>query len=102
MVIKHCCYGTCSNDSRYLDREGMEGVFFIPFPKPKTKLEQCLKWNSLCGHPHKDFNVDKIHDYTYICSKHFVQNILYKSVLQNILHNTFCTKYVVQSILYKN
>ena len=72
MVVKHCCYGTCSNDSRYLDREGMEGVFFIPFPKPKTKLEQCLKWISLCGRPHKDFNVDKIHDYTYICSKHFV------------------------------
>ena len=69
MVVKHCCYGTCTNDSRYLDREGMEGVFWIPFPKPKTKLEQCLKWISLCGRPHKDFNVNKIHDYTYICSK---------------------------------
>ena len=50
----------------------MQGVFFIPFPKPKTQLEKCRKWISLCGRPHKDFNIDTISGYVYICSKHFV------------------------------
>ena len=42
------------------------------FLNQKQKREKCLKWISLCGRPHKDFNVDKIRDYTYICSKDFV------------------------------
>ena len=50
----------------------MAGVFFIPFPKPKTKREKCIKWISLCGRPHKNFNIQKINEWTYICSKHFV------------------------------
>ena len=49
----------------------MEGVYFIPFPKPITHPEK-WRWVQLCGRPHKDFNVEKVSKYTYICSKHFV------------------------------
>lgn len=69
---KHCCYGTCNNDSRYRHRENMEGVFFIPFPKPLTRRQTCEKWIKACGRPDDDFNCNKIKRSTYICSKHFV------------------------------
>ena len=68
MVVKHCCYGLCKSDSR----KNEEKVVFLPFPKPITQAEKCLKWIKLCGRPHNDFNVSKISKYTYICSKHFV------------------------------
>ena len=50
----------------------MEGVYYIHFPKPITHPEKCKRWVQLCGRPHKDFNVEKVGKYTYICSKHFV------------------------------
>ena len=50
----------------------MEGVSFIPFPKPATQMEKCLRWISLCGRPKDKFNVSKINKDTYICTKHFV------------------------------
>ena len=50
----------------------MGRVYFIPFPKPFTHPEKCKRWVQLCGRPHKDFNVEKVVKYTYICSKHFV------------------------------
>ena len=80
-MVKHCCYGTCKNSTRKHGKPEMEGVFFIPFPKPTTQLEKCQKWISLCGRPHHQLNVDKL-KYTkggkgggrdvYICSIHFV------------------------------
>lgn len=69
---KHCCYGTCNNDSRYRHRENMEGVFFILFPKPLSRRQTCEKWIKACGRPDDDFNCSKIKRSTYICSKHFV------------------------------
>ena len=69
---KHCCYGTCNSDSRYRDRPGMEGVFFINFPKPKTQLDKCMRWIKCCGRPHSQFNINRIKKMTFICSKHFV------------------------------
>lgn len=68
---KHCCYGTCNSDSRYRERETMEGVFFIPFPKPLTRKDACEKWIKACGRPEEDLNLGKIKRSTYICSKHF-------------------------------
>ena len=63
----------------------MQGVYFIPFPKPpketikkknpkmaKTLLDKCKRWIHACGRPKEDFNVKKINRSTYICSKHFV------------------------------
>jgi len=41
---KHCCYGTCNSDTRYRQREDMEDVFSIPFPKPITLKEKCEFW----------------------------------------------------------
>ena len=69
-ATRHCCYGTCNSDSRYSDREYMKDVFWIPFPKPKRKLEMCQRWVRACGREH--FTVEKITRWTYICSKHFV------------------------------
>ncbi|ESO85261.1 hypothetical protein LOTGIDRAFT_167837 [Lottia gigantea] len=69
-ATRHCCYGTCNSDSRYSDREYMEGVFWVPFPKPKRKLEKCLRWLRACRR--EDFPVEKVTRWTYICSKHFV------------------------------
>lgn len=48
----------------------MDGVFFIPFPKPKTQREKCERWVRLCGR--KYFGVDNVNKDTYMCSKHFV------------------------------
>ena len=70
--VKHCCYGTCNSDTRYRHREGMEGVRFIPFPKPLSQKEKCERWIKACGRPLEDFNVGKIKRCTYICSKHFI------------------------------
>ena len=68
---KHCCYGTCNNDSRYEGKKPeMKGVFFIPFPKPKTNFEKCKLWIKNCGR--KNFGVENITKHTYVCSKHFV------------------------------
>ncbi|XP_060595511.1 uncharacterized protein LOC132749669 [Ruditapes philippinarum] len=69
-TTKHCCYGLCNSDSRYNDRDYMQDVFFIPFPKPKSNELKCNKWISACGR--KDFTVNHIKKWTYICSKHFV------------------------------
>jgi len=69
---KHCCYGTCNTDTRYRDREDMDGVFFIPFPKPITRMETCEKWIKACGRTNEDFNINSIKRSTYLCSKHFV------------------------------
>ncbi|KAK0154105.1 hypothetical protein N1851_003822 [Merluccius polli] len=66
---KHCAYGLCNTDSRYPKTlEG--GVEFLPFPKPKTKLDKCREWIKQCGRPHSQLNVSKITKNT--CSKHFV------------------------------
>lgn len=71
MPVKHCCYGDCNSDSRYVGiRQDMDEVTFIPFPKPKTKRETCERWVRLCGR--QFFTLENIRKETYICSKHFV------------------------------
>ncbi|CAC5404724.1 unnamed protein product [Mytilus coruscus] len=89
--VKHCCYGTCNSDTRYRHRDDMNGVFFIPFPKPITQREKCERWIKACGRPKKDFNVDKIKRCTYMCSKHFVgckgPTELHPDPLPALLHN---------------
>eukprot|EP00105_Crassostrea_gigas_P022770 XP_011442409.1 PREDICTED: uncharacterized protein LOC105338826 isoform X1 [Crassostrea gigas] len=69
-MVKHCSYGTCKSDSRYPEK--LMGTKFIPFPKPKSDLEKCLRWISCCRRPHAQLNVDKITKHTYVCSKHFI------------------------------
>lgn len=67
IMVKHCSYGTCKSDSRYPEK--LMGAKFIPFPKPKSDLEKCLRWISCCRRPHAQLNVDKITKHTYVCSK---------------------------------
>ena len=74
MVNQHCCWGTCTNDSR--KRKNLEkhphmmNVFFILFPKKKYNLEVCKRWIRLCGR--EDLNLEKITRNTHICSMHFI------------------------------
>ena len=72
MNTKHCCYGTCNSNSRYVDRTDMQAVFFINFPKSKSQREKSDKWIRRCGRPKEQFNVDRVQKMTLICSKHFV------------------------------
>jgi len=76
VMVKHCCYGTCKSDSRRRDTS----IVFFPFPKPKTRLEDCLRWIKACGRPHCGFNVNKITKDTYICSKVSDEIVFSKSV----------------------
>ena len=70
-MTKTCSYGTCNSDQRHIDkRDDMKGVFFILFPKPKTKLDKSLRWIKCCGR--KNFGAENITKHTYVCSKHFV------------------------------
>ena len=71
MVNKHCCYGTCTSESRYAGRkESMQGVSFIPLPKPTSQPDKCKKWVTACYR--SDFDVQHVNKDTYICTKHFV------------------------------
>ena len=69
-TARHCCYGVCKSDSRYFDREYMQGVTWTPFPKPCRKLEKCQRWLRACGRD--GFTVEHVKRWTYMCSKHFV------------------------------
>ena len=63
---KHCCYGTCSNDSGYASKPEMQGVFFVSFPKFKTCSEKFQRWIRACSR--EGFEVTSIPRNTYMCS----------------------------------
>ena len=80
---KHCCYGLCRSDSRYLPDD--TEIRFIPFFKPgKIKegmsaaqieletgfTEKCQRWVNACCR--EDFSVAKVTRSTYICTLHFI------------------------------
>ena len=69
-ATRHCCYGVCNSDSRYADREHMQGVTWLIFPKPHLDAEKCQRWVAACSR--ENFTTDKVTKWTYICSKHFV------------------------------
>lgn len=66
--IYHCCWGLCTNDSRRPDKLP-PGCKFIPFPKPKTRLDMCMRWIKACGRPHSQLNVGKITSQHYVCNQ---------------------------------
>ena len=61
----------------------MKGVYFIPFPKPKTQLERCKDWIKRCNRPQQQLSVEKIKAHHYVCSKVSVK----LTVLYIMLHN---------------
>ncbi|KAJ8308109.1 hypothetical protein KUTeg_012983 [Tegillarca granosa] len=67
-MVKRCSHGTCKTDDRYPDRLS-GGVKFVPFPKPKTEYDKCLRWIRLCGRPHDQLNPTKINANRYVCTK---------------------------------
>ena len=78
MPHHRCSLGTCNSDSRYKDRDYMNGVlftFFYMFPKPFPE-SVCLGWVKSCGRPIDQLNLKRIHDdfvkknrYYRVCSK---------------------------------
>lgn len=66
-ATKH--YGLCKSDSRYMDRPGMEGVYFIRFPQFHREPEKCTRWANACRREH--FTALSVKKDTYICSLHF-------------------------------
>ena len=79
VATKHCCWRECKSDSRFphlhhpaLKKRLQEGKpIFYPFPKKSQGLERCLRWVNACGRG-KDFTVDKVTKYTYICYLHWL------------------------------
>ncbi|XP_062577807.1 uncharacterized protein LOC134239658 [Saccostrea cucullata] len=71
-MVKTCAYGKCNSDTRYPER--IQGVRFIPFPKPKTQKDKCLRWIRACGRPHYQLNESRIDRHTFICTKHFMDS----------------------------
>ena len=69
MPTKRCSCGKCNSDSRYTDRPHMQNVQFVPFAKPKTNKEKCLRWIKLCGRPHQQLNIDNITELKFISTK---------------------------------
>ena len=45
--MPHCAYGLCYTDTRYLPKDS--GIKSIPFPKPKTNFDACIRWINACG-----------------------------------------------------
>ena len=72
---KHCAYGTCRNDSRYPERLPA-GCKFIPFPKPRTDKEKCMRWIKACGRPHYQLNVERIKKWHYVCNQVRVERFI--------------------------
>lgn len=89
-MVKHCKWGTCNSDSRYL--VDSDSIKFIPFPKPCkdhrllkrdsslqlkhnvnecAQCSKCLVWINACRVEGVN-NVDNITRSWFICSRHFV------------------------------
>ncbi|KAJ8315782.1 hypothetical protein KUTeg_007932 [Tegillarca granosa] len=62
-MVKRCSHGTCKTDRL------SGGVKFVPFPKPKTEYDKCLRLIRLCGRPHDQLNPTKINANRYVCTK---------------------------------
>ena len=75
---KHCCWGECKTDSRYLDKwpkslkemEKSGKKVFIPFPKPSQGIEKCKRWIVSCSR--QFFTEKSITRNTYICALHWL------------------------------
>ena len=81
--MAHCCWGLCNSDSQYgagskRPRPDMIGVRFIPFPKPKTQMDKCLRWIKLCGNA-KICKPDDITRNHYVCTKHTASRDWYRT-----------------------
>lgn len=72
-MVKTCAWGRCNSNTRRPER--IQGVRFIPFPKPKTQKDKCLRWIKACGRPHYQLNESRINRHTFVCTKHFVDPI---------------------------
>ncbi|KAJ8309692.1 hypothetical protein KUTeg_011557 [Tegillarca granosa] len=78
-MVKTCSWGTCNSDTRHPGR--IQNVAFIPFPKPKTNWEKCLRWVKACGRPHSQLNPANIDRHKFVCTKFFLlDSILFQKM----------------------
>ena len=69
---KHCCWGKCTNDSRYPEKlpKSLQEMLasgqkvFMSFPKPSQGIEKCQRWITTCSR--KYFDVSTITRNTFI------------------------------------
>lgn len=61
-MVKHRSFGTCKTDK-------LNRAKFIPFPKPNTNIQKCMRWIALCHRPQDQLYVNKITKDTYLCTK---------------------------------
>ena len=47
MVNKHCFYGTCESDSRYMDKPNMKDVFFHQLSQAQKAAGEMFTLDSL-------------------------------------------------------
>ena len=66
IMPKLCKWGDCKSDSR---RPKVEGLRFLPFPKPQKNRERAMRWMFLCARV--GLTLDKIKSHMYVCSLHF-------------------------------
>jgi hypothetical protein len=69
MPNKHCCYADCKSDSRRPQCD----VNFLQFVSNVKEPCRAKRWVHLCGR--KDFTVANITRFTYICTKHFREDV---------------------------
>ncbi len=67
-MTKTCLYRGCKTSS-HRDKEAV----FVPFPKPHLDLKRTLEWIKFCGREDKD--PAKVNKDTYVCLKHFPDDV---------------------------
>ena len=75
---KHCCWGECKTDSRYLEKcpKSLKEVeksgrdILIPLRKPSQDIEKCRRWIVACSR--QFFTENNIIRNTYICALHWL------------------------------
>ena len=90
MPTKYCAHGLCDSDSRK-----HPNINFAKFIPPSVNRLRSERWVHLMGR--KNFTVDNVKAWTYICEKHFAEgaNLKYYEVcikafknLHNHVHTT--------------
>ena len=68
MPTKYCAHGLCDSDSRK-----HPNIKFAKFIPPSVNRLRSERWVHLMGR--KNFTVDNVKAWTYICEKHFPDNV---------------------------
>ena len=68
MTNKTCASGVCKSDSRH-----DANIKFAKFVQPGVDRNRAIRWAHLMGRA--NFSVDDIRKWTFVCEKHFPENV---------------------------